>query len=123
MTNMRKQPGMTLIEVLVALVVIGVALAAVIKTVDSGVVGITYMKERSFAHWVAANQETQLQLSGSGTGTKWTEAKMAERDWQVRTRVEVTNDPDILRAYIDVFVSRDNDEPMAQLVTYLGKPS
>jgi general secretion pathway protein I len=117
------QNGMTLIEVLVALVVIGLALAAVIKTVDSGVVGVAYMKERSFAHWVAANHETQMQLDGVSVGSKSQEVSMAQRDWHVRTRVEATNDPAILRAYIDVFVSRDSEEPSAQLVTYIGKSS
>lgn len=121
MNVQRKQHGMTLIEVLVALVVIGVALAAIIKSVDSGVVNIAYMKERSFAHWVAANKETELQLAASTVGTTWTEVNMAEREWQVRIRIEATNDPGILRAYIDVFVSRDNDEPSAQLVSYFGK--
>lgn len=117
----KSQSGMTLIEVLVALVVIGVALAAVIKTVDSGVVSVAYMKERSFAHWVAANQETTLQLQGASPGTNWTEASMAKREWHIRTRTEATNNPNILRAYIDVFVSRDNEEPSAQLVTYVGR--
>lgn len=115
-----KQYGMTLIEVLVALVVVGIALAAAIKSVDSGVVNIAYMKDRSFAHWVAANRETELQLTASSIGTSWAEARMAERDWQVRTRIEATNDPGIRRAYIDVFVSRDDAESTAQLISYLG---
>ena len=118
-----KQNGMTLIEVLVALVVIGIALAAVIKTVDTGVVGVAYMKERSIAHWVAANRETELQLSAEAVGSNWNEVSMANRDWHVRTRIEQTGDPAILRAYIDVFTRRDGDEPSAQLVTYIGKPA
>jgi general secretion pathway protein I len=120
MNLQRQQHGMTLIEVLVALVVVGVALAAAIKSVDSGVVNIAYMKDRSFAHWVAANRETELQLEGSVIGTSWTEASMAGRDWHVRTRIEATNDPGIRRAYIDVFVSRDDAEPVSKLVSYLG---
>ncbi len=123
MNSGHRQGGMTLIEVLVALVVIGLALAAVIKTVDSGVVSVAYMKERSFAHWVAANHETRMQLEGVSVGDKWQEASMAERDWHVRTRVEATNDPAILRAHIEVFVSRDSEEPSAQLVTYIGRSS
>lgn len=121
MKGAKVQSGLTLIEVLVALVVIGLALAAVIKTVDSGVVSVAYMKERSFAHWVAANHETQIQLDGVSVGSEWQEASMAQREWHIRTRVEATNDPAILRAYIDVFVSRDSQEPSAQLVTYIGK--
>ena len=115
--------GMTLIEVLVALVVIAVALSAIIETVNSGVVSVTYMKERTMAQWVADNQDTRLQLSANVIGTQWSEEKMAGRDWQVRTRIETTNDPGILRAYIDVFTSRDASEPSAQLVSYIGKTS
>jgi general secretion pathway protein I len=120
MNVQRKQYGMTLIEVLVALVVVGIALAAAIKSVDSGVVNIAYMKERSFAHWVAANKETELQLQASSIGTSWSDASMAGRDWQLRTRIEATNAPGIRRAYIDVFVSRDDAEPVSRLVSYLG---
>ena len=118
-----EQHGMTLIEVLVALVVVGVALAAVITSVNTGIANVAYMKERSFAHWVAVNQETNLQLTENVVGTKWTEETMAEREWQVRTRLITTNDPAILRAYIDVFNSRDDEEPVAQLISYIGKPT
>lgn len=118
-----RQQGMTLLEVLVALVVIGVALAAVIQSVNTGVTSVAYMKERSFAHWVASNQETQLHMTTNVVGTEWKEAKLAERNWHIRTRIEETNDPDILRAYIDVYVSRDKEEPSAQVVSYVGKAS
>jgi general secretion pathway protein I len=114
----RGQQGMTLIEVLVALVVIGVAMAAVIKTVDAGVQNAAYMKERSFAHWVAMNRDTELQLDGASTGTEWQETRMAGRTWYVRTKIEATSDPAILRALIEVFLSRDDAAPRAQLTSY-----
>jgi general secretion pathway protein I len=114
---------MTLIEVLVALVVIGVAMAAVIKTVDTGVLNVAYMKERSFAHWVALNRDTELQLEGASTGTRWQETRMAGRSWHVRTKIEATSDPAILRALIEVFLSRDDDAPRAQLTSYLLRAS
>ena len=115
------QRGMTLIEVLVALVVIGMAMAAMIKSVDSGVVNTTYLEERSFAHWVAMNRDTELQLNGAGAGIAWQEAEMAGHDWQVRTEVKATNDPFILRAEISVFLNRDDQSPRAQLTSYLVK--
>jgi general secretion pathway protein I len=110
---------MTLIEVLIALVVIGVALAAVIKTVDTGVLNVAYMKERSFAHWVAMNRDSELQLEGAGTGTRWQETRMAGRTWHVRTKIEATRDPAIRRALIEVFLARGDDAPRARLTSYL----
>ena len=116
------QQGLTLIEVLVALVVIGVAMAAVIKTVDTGIVNIAYMKERSFAHWVALNRDSELQLEGATTAESvWQETRMAGRTWHVRTKIEATEDPAILRALIEVFLSRHDAAPRAQLTSYLVK--
>lgn len=117
--NVTRQHGMTLLEVLVALAVIGIAMAAMIKSTDTGVVNAAYLEERSFAHWVAMNRDTELQLDGAITGVKWQEAEMAGRNWQVRTAVEATNDPLILRAEIAVFLARDDQSPRAQLTSYV----
>lgn len=115
------QQGLTLIEVLVALVVIGVAMAAVIKTVDTGIVNVAYMEERSFAHWLALNRDSELQLDSANVGNNWQETRMAGRTWHVHTTIEATDDPVILRALIEVFLSRNDAAPRAQLTSYLVK--
>ena len=51
----RNNNGFTLIEVLVALVVLGVALAALVKTGSEHARNTGYLRERTLAHWVGQN--------------------------------------------------------------------
>jgi general secretion pathway protein I len=114
---------MTLIEVLVALLVVALALAAAIRSVDAGVVNTDYLKQRSIAHWVAMNHaaELQLQLSTPKSNGQY-ETEMAGQTWQVQSEASPTADSSILRVEIRVKKDRDAESSLASLVTYVGKP-
>ena len=47
--------GFTLIEVLVATAIIAIALGAIIHSASLGVANLTYLRDKTFAHWVAAS--------------------------------------------------------------------
>ena len=47
--------GFTLVEVLVALSVIAIALAAVLKGASEGASSARYLRDKTLAHWVAMN--------------------------------------------------------------------
>lgn len=115
--------GMTLIEVLVALVIVAIALAAVIGSKNSGVVNIDYLKQRSVAHWVAMNHanELQLQLDSVKPNGRY-EVEMAGQVWQLQSKASATADSDILRVEISVKKDRDTESSLASLVTYVAKP-
>ena len=59
---MRRSGGFTLVEVLVALAIVGVALGAVLRTLGVGVDGVLGMRERSLAQWAAENRLAELRL-------------------------------------------------------------
>lgn len=117
------EQGMTLIEVLVALVVVALALAAAISSVDAGVVNTDYLKQRSIAQWVAMNHATelQLQLKAPKNNNEY-EAEMAGQTWQVQSKASATADSGILRVEIRVKKERDAESSLASMVTYVGKP-
>jgi len=113
--------GMTLIEVLVALVIIAVALSAAIRSVNSGVVNTDYLKQKSFAHWIAMNevveqQEEELQ----GAKNEWTEVEMAGRNWHINTRVIATEDESILRVETRVYRERNESAALADVISFVG---
>ena len=116
-----KMRGMTLIEILVALVIIAVALSAAIRSVNAGSVNADYLKEKSFAHWVAMNEVAEQQLKEfSAASNEWKQVEMADRDWQVNTRVARTNAKSVFRIEVSVFRQRDEESPLASVVHFTG---
>ena len=49
----RRAPGFTLIEVLVALAIVAIGMAAVLSTLTSSASTVIYMKDRTLAQWIA----------------------------------------------------------------------
>lgn len=118
----RTSAGMTLIEVLVALVIVAVALSAAIASSSNVVIQTEYLQQRSIAHWVAMNRATELQLELTvTTGENWRQADMLGQQWNVRTNIKPTSDNDILRAEVSVFKERDDEESISSVVTFLGR--
>src|SRR5688572_7972969 len=56
------QRGFTLIEVVVALIVVSLGMLAVIETVGSTARNNGYLREKTIAHWVAMNKLTETRL-------------------------------------------------------------
>lgn len=117
------EQGMTLIEVLVALLVVALALAAAIRSVDAGVVNTDYLKQRNIAHWVAMNHASELQLQlRTAESNDHYETEMAGQTWQIQSKAKQTADGSILRVEIDVKKDRDAESSLASVITYVGKP-
>ncbi len=116
---MSRSQGFTLLEVLVATTIIAVALGAIIKSTGAGTANLTYLRDKTFAHWVAMNQMAQLQARGKypALGKKSGKEEMANRDWYWRTEVKETPDKDVRRVEISVSQQRRKDAPVIALVT------
>ena len=100
----RKLAGFTLIEVLVALVVVGLGMLAVIQTVSSTANTSFYMREKTLAHWIAMNKltEVRLQPSPPPIDKSSDEVEMAGRDWRWTMEVKQTPVESIRRIEIRV---------------------
>jgi general secretion pathway protein I len=96
--------GFTLIEVLVALAIVAVGVAAVLGALTSSANTVLYLRDKTFAQWVGLNQIANLRLSGSiqQPGNSDGDTDFAGRKWHWRQEVTATEIPGVVR--IDVKV-------------------
>ena len=102
--------GFTLIEMLLAVVIIGVV-GTTVATATGGVANQMYaLERRTIANWVAANELTRLRLAQrQEIGKPITESRktnrlyMANRQWLVERKISKTDTPMLHRVEVDVF--------------------
>ena len=80
---MKRQAGFTLMEILVALAVVGVGLAALLGASGSATREAAELRERTYAGWVAQNVLAELRLSDEAlsTGVRRGEEELAGELW------------------------------------------
>ncbi len=119
------QKGFTLIEVMIALLVLGLALAALIRTTGSAASNTAWLQEKTFAHWVAMNKLTEMQLNKDWPqpGQKKDTTEMADREWEWEATFSTTEDPELRRVDIRVWkADQEADEHLTLLTGFLAKP-
>lgn len=102
---MTRARGFTLIEVLVALVIVAVGMAALLGTLTSAADSSIYLRDKTFAEWIALNRISELRLAAKrpSKGKTSGEIDYAGRKWRYEQEVVETDVPGVLR--IDVRVA------------------
>ena len=96
--------GFTLIEVLVALAIVTLGMAAVLATLTSSAQSVSYLRDKTFANWVALNQIALVRLSGQrpAPGKSDGDADFAGRKWHWQQEVSATEVPGMVRLDVSV---------------------
>ena len=120
---MKQVAGFTLLEVLVALAVLAIAMAAVIKVSVSNTSNTAYLKEKSIPHWIAVNKANELRLEENwpSVGTKKGSVVMAKQEWRWQLKVSNTPDKNIRRMDIEVQHERELGGK-ASITAFMGRP-
>ncbi|HEV8078020.1 MAG TPA: type II secretion system minor pseudopilin GspI [Marinobacter sp.] len=119
--------GFTLIEVMVALVVVAVALPAMMLLITTQLQGASFTREKTQAFWIAENQLTRINLRRqllddytlprtengnlNSNGIEWF--------WQIET--EDTEVPGFKRLDIEVYLDTDRQNPLATLTGFMDE--
>ena len=122
MKSANKKFGFTLIEVVVALAVIAIGMAAVIKATGIVTKNTAQLNERTIAMWVAQNAMAQFELDLEGDADKEIKGseEMAGVEWHWSKTIDDTQDPDIKRVEIQVRRGKkSSDQVYATLVSLL----
>ncbi len=124
MLQPQKHAGFTLLEVLVALAVLALALGTLIKVGADNAKNAAYLRDKTFAHWVAVNRITELRLEEQwpATGTRRGESEMGDREWHWEAEISDTFDKAIRRVEVAVFPVEERDNPLVRRTGFLPEP-
>jgi general secretion pathway protein I len=118
------QQGFTLIEVLVALAIAAVGLAAVSKSLYQNIEVADRLSQKMIGTWVASNYLNELHVNReylSGGSTRDT-ATMANRKWRIEAEYKPTGDNQIVRVDVSVYEGATQDRRAAKIFGFLSQP-
>ena len=113
--------GFTLIEVLVALLIVAIALGAGIKAAGALTQNAERLGQVSAAQWCAENQLTELRLTQQfpNIGETPFACEQLGRSYVGKLLVSPTPNPNFRR--VDAAISDDQGQPVLTLSTIMGK--
>lgn len=116
--------GFTLVEVLIALAVLAIALAAVMRALGQGIDLSAGLRDRNVALWVAQNRLALHQIQHDWPAQDTTEGtiEMAGREWRWREQVASTPEPALRRIEIEVRAPA-GEQVFAHLAGFLARPA
>lgn len=121
---MKRARGFTLLEVLVALAVLALSAAAVLRQSEQGVRQQLTLELKSYAMWLADDQLAALFSNGQWPplGRAQRDIDFNGRDWRIITEVQTTPDPDVRKINVSVNLAEaPEDSALATFETYRGR--
>ena len=113
--------GFTLIEILVALALAAVALAAGMRALAQAADGASMLKARTLALWVAQNQLAAVQLAPEAMARTASRGEAMQAGIAFRWRIDVGSTPNPAFQRVDIVVAEAAapDYVLAQLTGYV----
>lgn len=116
----KTKQGFSLIEVLVALVVLTVGVTAALSLSARNIDNAFDLQSKTIAHWVAQNEMARLSIQPALlNGNTESQVEMAGRTWYWQREIEKTFDDSILRVTIRIFSDKQRKQSVTQLIGYL----
>jgi general secretion pathway protein I len=120
----RRAGGFTLVEVLVALVIVALGLTALMVAVNGTARTSGFLRDKTLAQWIALNRLTEVRLNvvKFGQNTDTGELDFGNRKWHYDTRYFDTSIASMKRVVVRVYLGdkKTKGNPVAQAVGFLG---
>lgn len=115
----KAQAGFTLVEVLIALTIVGVALAAFVRMTSQTTTNLERIEQRTLAMLSAENSISELRIGNlPAPGIQLIDCPQAERAFVCRVQVDPSQQG-IRTVSVEVYSSRSSDQRLASLQTRL----
>ena len=118
-----RERGFTLIEVMVALIIVAFSLTAVAASMSQMIDAANAMRDRTYASWIAQNKLAEMRLAGTMPEVSTTngEVEYGNTSWEWRAVVSETGIENFMR--IDVSITHIESEYVIRTVTgFMGEP-
>jgi general secretion pathway protein I len=118
-----RHAGFTLIEVMIALVVVALGMMAVHTALNRYASASVYVEEQTLASWIATNKLTELSIAPTWPelGDYDEDVEFAARQWRCEIEVSETPVPNLRRVDVSVKLL-DNTERVIRKVSALIEP-
>ncbi|HEX7080308.1 MAG TPA: type II secretion system minor pseudopilin GspI [Gammaproteobacteria bacterium] len=116
--------GFTLLEVMVALVIVALGMMAVNTQLGRYAVGAARIEEKTLASWIATNKITELSVQNGWPeiGEQEEELEFAGRMWHLRTEIFETQVPNLRRVEVAVSFSESPDDVVHEVMGLVEPP-
>ncbi|MFO7858994.1 MAG: type II secretion system minor pseudopilin GspI [Ectothiorhodospiraceae bacterium] len=115
--------GFTLLEVMVAVAVLAIAMAAVMRAGSQITANYSRLEERTLAQWVAGNILAERRAAGFwGTGTETGSSTMGSREWHWQLEVQETPNDAFRRLDVSVYATEERDSAVASMTGLVRSP-
>lgn len=120
---MKRQRGLTLFEVLVALAIMSIGVLAAMRALAMVTHSTTDLKDRQLATWIAQNRLAEIRALGQFPPIGSSEGTAVQAGQSFRWRQEVSATPNPLFRRVDVQVlSHDGSGALAKLSGFAVQP-
>lgn len=120
----RRTAGFTLVEVMVALAIAAISLAAVAAATSQMADAAYSMQQRTYASWIAQNRITRMRLANAVPEVSKSngEVSYAGQEWRWTATVSETGVENLYRVDVEVALA-DADDPVRTVTGFIGEPA
>ena len=126
MSSKSNSLGFTLIEVMVAILVVGIAVSALLVQMTGYTNNAGYLRDKAIAQWVALNQLELERIANRHTNIlpdreKSGSAEMANREWFWQVVPIKTGADGFIQLQVSVFLEEDDKDPILTIDGYVDR--
>ncbi len=116
--------GFTLLEVMVALVIVALGLMAAFGQVNQSLNAASRLRSLTLAHWIAVDQITRLRVLGEfpAIGSSSDEVEMAGTRWVYKTKVTKADLETLRVVDVSVALADSPDSVVTSVTGVIGAP-